>query len=168
MKIQKQALWCIIFILTIFLLILAPKRCQNEGNGPSTVVLHDTIIDLVWDTSYVTHTVTVMLPTHDTIWRDSVRIDSVVVEVPISRYIFDTTLTTDTTELDLSVRVSGFAVSLDTLAYGFQYVPKTIPKERRFGVFLGPMIGVSSDRRLSVGVGVGFGMKLFPLKTSHL
>lgn len=169
MKTQKQALLCIIFALSVILLILVPKRCRNEQNGANPVIIRDTLVSVIWDTVMLDRYETVVLPLTDTLWRDSVRVDSVHVEVPIYRYAYDTTLKTDTTELDLSVRVSGFGVSLDTLAFGFRYTPKaTVSKERRFGVFVGPMIGVSSNRRLSVGVGIGFGMKLFPLKTSHL
>lgn len=161
MKIQKQALWCIIFTLSVILLVLVQKRCRNEGNVANSVVyVHDTITDMVWDTSYVTHTVTVMLPLHDTLWKDSVRVDSVRVEVPISRYIYDTTLTTDTTELDLSVRASGFAVSLDTLTYTLRYNPTTIPEERRWGIFAGPVVGIGTNGRLCVGFGAGFGVKI--------
>lgn len=159
MKTQKQALWFIIFSLFVILLVIAPKRCRNEGNGPSTVVLHDTLVSVVWDTVMLDHFETVVLPLTDTLWRDSVRVDSVRVEVPISRYTYDTTISTDSTELGLRLSVSGFAVSLDTLAYTLKYTPKTFSKERRFGLFVGPMVGIGKDG-LCAGIGAGIGVKL--------
>lgn len=160
MKTQKQALLCIIFTLSVILLILVPKRCRNEGNGANPVIIRDTLVSVIWDTVMLDHYETVVLPLTDTLWRDSVRVDSVRVEVPIYRYAYDTTLTTDTTELDLSVRVSGFGVSLDTLAYTLRYTPTTIPEERRWGIFAGPVVGIGTNGRLCVGFGAGFGVKI--------
>ncbi len=159
MKIQKQALWCIIFALSVILLVLGQKRCENEQNGANPVYIRDTLVSVIWDTVMLDHYETVVLPLHDTLYKDSVRVDSVRVDIPIYRYVYDSVITTDTTELDLSVRVSGFGVSLDTLAYTLRYTPTTIPEERRFGVFVGPMIGIGKDG-LCAGIGVGVGMKL--------
>ena len=162
MKIQKQALWCIIFTLSVILLVIVPKRCENKENGANPVYIRDTLVSVIWDTVMLDHYETVVLPLTDTLlYKDSVRVvDSVKVELPVYRYAYDTAIFTDTTELDLSVRVSGFGVSLDTLAYLFHYTPKaTISKERRFGVFVGPMIGIGKDG-LCAGIGVGIGLKL--------
>jgi hypothetical protein len=161
MKIQKQAIWCIIFTLSIILLILVQKRCQNEGNGANAVYIRDTLVSVIWDTVRLDHYETVVLPLHDTLYMDSVRVDSVRVDVPIYSYKWDSVFTTDSTELDLSVRASGFAVTLDTLAYSFRYTPTaTFNKGSRWGIFAGPVVGIGTNGRLCVGFGAGFGVKI--------
>ena len=105
------------------------------------------------------------LPTTDTIVIDSVKIDSVFVEVPISVYKLDTTFTTDTTNLNIRIQNSGFDVKLDSLYYRLEYqpTPPVIKKKRhRFGFYIGPSIGISYDWTTgktlpSVGIGIGIG-----------
>jgi hypothetical protein len=70
-------------------------RYSSPQLEPVTDTVTDTITDWQHDTVFRVDTKVVKLPIHDTTTlTDSLRItDSVLVEVPISRYRYDTTLT---------------------------------------------------------------------------
>ena len=89
------------------------------------------------------------------------RVDSVFVEVPISVYKFDSTFTTDTTQLNLSIRNSGYDVKLDSLFYKFEYTPRPQKKTNFFKEHFKFGAGVSTgygcfSKQPDVFVGVGF------------
>lgn len=164
----------IIFILVVIVVLLFTTLAVVVSNHrtskqpvpqPQIIVITDTISKVVYDTVYIKEYKTVKLPTTDTLYRDSLRIDSVFVEVPISVFQLDTTFCTDSTRLDLHIINSGFDVKLDTLYYRLEYKPTTIklPKKRhRFGFYIGPSVGISYDWTTgktlpSVGIGVGIG-----------
>lgn len=133
-KIKKYAPWCIIFFLVVLVSILTLKIHQRPQNDPQTVIIHDTITQVEFDTIYLDHWKTVKLPIHDTtlycITDTLTLVDSVEVEIPIYHYAVDTTFTTDTTKFDLGLRLTGYDVSLDTLLYEFDYHQ---PRPRRSG-----------------------------------
>ena len=95
-------------------------------NPTNTIIVSDTIINIVYDTVYLERYKTVKLPITDTLYRDSVKIDSVFVEVPISTYKLDTVFKTDTTRLDLHIINSGFDVKLESLYYRLEYKPSPV------------------------------------------
>ena len=152
-------------ILLVVVLFIKTEKCYQEARKqPKTVYLTDTITNVLYDTVFLVEYKTVKLPIHDTlnqtIIRDSLRIDSVFVEVPISKYQLDTTFTTDTTQLNLSIRNSGYAVKLDSLSYNFKYTPRQ-PKTNffkehfKFGAGVGTGYGFFSKQPdIFVGVGV--------------
>ena len=164
----KQIIFILVVIIVILfttLAIVVTNHRTRKQPETKTIVITDTISKLVFDTVYIKEYKTVKLSTTDTIVIDSVKIDSVFVQVPISTYKLDTTFCTDTTRLDISIQNSGYDVTLDTLSYKFTYqpTPPVIKKKRhRFGIFVGPAVGVGYDwttgRTLpSVGVGIGIG-----------
>ena len=154
-----------IFILITTLAIVVTNHRVQPVPPTKTIIITDTISKVVYDTIYLKEYKTVKLPTTDTLYIDSLRIDSIFVEVPISVYKLDTTFCTDSTRLDLHIINSGFSVTLDTLYYRLQYTPTPIKlpkKKHRFGFYIGPAVGISYDWTTgkvlpSVGIGIGIG-----------
>lgn len=163
MKNSKTPLYLIIFLLASLLSISLIKTSQMTQKPPKTefIELRDTITEIKWDTITLSKEKTVLLPVKDTLYilkNDTLTvIDSVEVILPINRYEVDTTLTTDTTTLNLSIIASGYDVTIDTLTYNLKYTTK---KRTSFGIFAGPMVGFSFNGKPTVGVGVGVGIFL--------
>ena len=148
------------FVIVVLLLLVALlsiemnkyyQKTQEKPLQPEKVYLTDTITitNVVYDTVYLERYKTVKLPTTDTLilTNDSLRIDSVFVEVPISVYKFDSTLTTDTTCLNIRIQNSGYDVKLDSLSYKFEYTPRP-PKTNFF----------KEHFNFGAGVSTGFGV----------
>ena len=161
--IVKSMLILTVIYLLLFFLVKTNRTCQViQEKQSQPVILTDTIVNVEWDTVYLELYKTVKLPVVDTLIliNDSIRVDSVFVEVPISIYKFDTTFKSDTTQLNLSIRNSGYSVKLDSLFYSFTYKPthqKTnfFKEHFKFGVGIGTGFGVFSkkpDVFLSIGV----------------
>ena len=137
-------------ILLVVLLSIKTEKCYQEARKqPKTVFLRDTLTNVVYDTVFINNFETVKLRTTDTLIliNDSIRIDSVFVEVPISIYKFDTCLTTDSTNLNIRIQNSGYAVKLDSLSYNFKYTP-THQKTNFF----------KDHFKFGAGAGLGFGV----------
>ena len=162
-KTLKTVLLTTLILLVVLLSIKTEKCYQEARKQPKTVYLTDTITNVLYDTVFLVEYKTVKLPIHDTInqtiIRDSLRIDSVFVEIPISKFQLDTTFTTDTTVFNLSIRNSGYAVTLDTLSYNFKYTPRP-PKTNffkdhiKFGAGVSTGFGVFS-KKLDIFLGFG-------------
>ena len=154
----------VLVLLVVLLSVKSMKYYQKSQEKPETIYLTDTITNVLYDTVFVDHFEKVKLPTTDTLIliNDSIRIDSVFVEVPISVYKFDSTFTTDTTQLNLSIRNSGYAVTLDTLSFNFKYTPthqKTnfFKEHFKFGAGVSTGFGVFSKKPdIFVGVGLQY------------
>ena len=160
-EIIKSMLILTVIYLLLFFLVRTNRQSQVIQEKPETIYLTDTITNVVYDTLFVDHFETVKLPLIDTIIRDSLRIDSIFVEVPISKFQLDTTFTTDTTQLNLSIRNSGYAVTLDTLSYHFEYTPT---KTKKIHWFIGPSLGIGYDfttGKLIPTIGIGLIIKRF-------
>lgn len=149
-KTLKTVLLTTLILLVVLLSIKTEKCYQEARKQPKTVYLTDTITNVLYDTVFLVEYKTVKLHIHDTlnqtIIRDSLRIDSVFVEIPISKYSVDTTFVTDSTVFNLSIRNSGYAVTLDSLSYNFKYTP-TSNKTNFF----------RDHFRFSLGAGAGYG-----------
>ena len=169
----RQLIFClvvtIVLLFTTLAIVLTNHRTRKQPvPQPKTLIVSDTITKVVYDTVFIREYKPVKLPVTDTIVIDNVKIDSILVEVPISVYKLDTTFCTDSTRLNLFIQNSGFNVSLDTLSYKFTYQPTSpvIKKKRhRFGFYIGPAVGISYDYKTgktlpSVGVGIGVGWSL--------
>ena len=162
-EIIKSMLILTVIYLLLFFLVKTNRTCQVIQEKPSQpVIITDTITNVLYDTVFIDHFETVKLPVTDTLIliNDSIRIDSVFVEVPISIYKFDTTFLTDTTSLNIRIRNSGYAVTLDTLSYNFKYTPRP-PKTNffkehfKFGAGIGTGYGCFSKQPdIFIGVGV--------------
>ena len=144
-----------VFLTTLILLVVVlsikTEKCYQEARKqPKTVYLTDTITNVLYDTVFLVEYKTVKFHIHDTlnqtIIRDSLRIDSVFVEIPISKYQLDTCFTTDTTQLNLSIRNSGYDVKFDSLSYNFKYTPRP-PKTNFF----------KDHFKFGAGVSTGYG-----------
>lgn len=151
-------------ILLVVLLSVKSMKCyQKAQDKPEPVIITDTITNVLYDTVFFDHFETVKLPTTDTITiiNDSIRIDSVFVEVPISVYKLDTTFFTDTTCLNIRIQNSGFNVTLDSLSYYFEYTPRPQKKTNFFKEHFKFGAGVSSgygvfSKKPDIFLGVGF------------
>ena len=161
--IVKSMLILTVIYLLLFFLVNTNRTCQViQDKQSQPVIITDTITNVLYDTVFIDHFEKVKLQVVDTltIINDSIRIDSVFVEVPISVYRFDTTFFTDTTVFNLSIQNSGFNVKLDSLSYNFKYTPRP-PKTNffkehfKFGVGIGTGFGVFS-KKPDVFMGVGF------------
>ena len=165
---NKSKLNKIVFILVItnvifftIFSIITYRRVQPVPQT-KTITVTDTLTNVVYDTVFFDHFEIVKLPVVDTLIliNDSIRIDSVFVEVPISIYKFDTCFTTDSTNLNIMIRNSGFNVKLDSLSYSFTYKPthqKTnfFKEHFKFGVGAGAGYGCFS-KQPDIFLGIGF------------
>lgn len=164
MKETAKTFVIVILVLLVVLLSIKTEKCYQEARKqPKTVYLTDTLTQVMYDTIFIDHFETVKLPVVDTltIINDSLRIDSVFVEVPISVYKFDSTFTTDTTSLNIRIQNSGYDVTLDSLSYNFKYTPT---KTKKTHWFIGPSLGIGYDfttGKLVPTIGIGIIIKRF-------
>ena len=161
-EIVKSMLILTVIYLLLFFLVKTNRQSQViQEKQSQPVILTDTIVNVVYDTLFINHFEKVKLPVVDTVTiiNDSIRIDSVFVVFPISKYQLDTTFTTDTTSLNIRIQNSGYAVTLDTLSYNFKYTPRP-PKTNffkehfKFGAGVSTGFGVFS-KKPDIFVGVG-------------
>ena len=161
----KQILFILVVILlfTTLAIVITNHRVKPKQPETKTIVITDTISKVVYDTVFIDHYRTVKLPTTDTLYIDSLRIDSIFVEVPISMYKLDTTFTTDTTNLNIHIQNSGYDVKLDSLYYRLEYrqAPPVVPKKNYFRDHFRFGIGVSAgygffSKQPDIFVGLGF------------
>ena len=147
-EIVKAIFLLTVIYLLLFFLVNTNKQSQTKQPEPKTITVTETLTQVIYDTLFIDHFETVKLPVVDTITiiNDSLRIDSVFVEVPISVYKFDSTFTTDTTCLNIRIQNSGYAVTLDTLSYNFKYTPRP-PKTNFF----------KEHFKFGLGIGTGYG-----------
>ena len=161
-EIVKSMLILTVIYLLLFFLVKTNRTCQViQEKQSQPIIISDTLTQVIYDTIFIDHFETVKLPVTDTLIliNDSIRIDSVFVEVPISIYKFDTTFLTDTTSLNIRIQNSGYAVKLDSLSYNFKYTPRP-PKTNffkdhfKFGAGVSTGFGVFS-KKPDIFVGVG-------------
>ena len=153
----------IIILFTTLAISITNHRVKSKQPEPKTIIVSDTITNIIYDTVFIDHFVTKKLQLTDTIVIDSVKIDSVFVEVPISVYKLDTTFCTDSTRLNLFIQNSGYDVKLDSLYYKLEYrqVPIKLPKKNYFREHFRFGIGVSAGygfftKKPDIFVGLGF------------
>ena len=151
-KLQKIIYILIVIIVILFTtlaVVVTNRRVQRKQPEPKTIVVTDTITNIIYDTVYFNNYKTVKLQLTDTLIKDSIIIDSVFVEVPISVYKLDTTFCTDTTNLNIHIINSGYDVKLESIYYRFEYRP-TIPKLPKKNYF-------REHFRFGIGVSAGYG-----------
>ena len=150
----------VLAIAVLIGLLTAPHRQKN-------IYVTDTVTDTIthWqhDTVFRVDTKVVKLPVYDTTTlTDSLRItDSVLVEVPISRYRYDTTLTDTHSTTHLTASLSGYEVRIDTLAVTTTVQPviikESLPWYRRFRPSVGVGIGTNLKGEATTGIYLGVG-----------
>ena len=153
----------VVILFTTLAIVVTNHRTKQPVPTTKTIIITDTLTQVIYDTVYLKEYKTVKLPTTDTLIKDSLIIDSVFVEVPISVYKLDTTFTTDTTRLNLHIINSGFEVKLDSLYYRLEYKPTSpvVPKKNYFRDHFRFGVGVSAGygfftRKPDIFVGLGF------------
>jgi hypothetical protein len=154
----------IIIGLCIFIeykVIMLQKKVDNLTQITDTITVTDTITNWQSDTVYFSHYDTIKLPVVDTINDTIIKIDSILVQIPISTTVYDTTITDSTYKTSLRAITSGFNVSMDSLYLSTEIIkqePKITHKKwyNNFGVGVGLMYGTGG-----AGVGVGIMYKLF-------
>jgi hypothetical protein len=166
---KKETIKTILLIAVIYLLLFFLVKTNRQSQVTTEkqsqpVILTDTITNVVYDTVFLVNYKTLKLPTTDTtvyhITDTMTRVDSIEVEVPISKYELDTTFSTDTTKLNIRIQNSGYAVTLDSLSYKFEYTPthqKTnfFRDHFRFGLCAGAGYGLFTKKPdIFVGMGV--------------
>ena len=161
----KQIIFILVATIVILFTTLAIIVTNHRTKQPETktIVISDTISKVVYDTVYVKDYKTVKLPVTDTLYIDSVKIDSIFVEIPISVYQLDTVFYSDSTRLDLHIINSGFDVKLDSLYYKLEYrqAPPVVPKKNYFRDHFRFGVGVSAGygfftKKPDIFVGLGF------------
>ena len=165
-EIIKSMLILTVIYLLLFFLVKTNRTYQViQEKQSQPVILTDTIVNVEWDTIYLERYKTVKLPVVDsTVYyiTDTVtRVDSIEVEIPISKYSVDTTFTTDTTSLNIRIQNSGYEVTLDSLSYYFEYTPTS---KKKTHWFIGPSLGIGYDfttRKLVPTIGIGLIIKRF-------
>ena len=153
----------IVLLFTTLAIVITTHRTQKQPVPPTNIIISDTITNIIYDTIYFKEYKTVKFSTTDTIVIDSVKIDSIFVEVPISVYQLDTVFQTDSTRLDLHIINSGFEVKLDSLYYKLEYrqAPPVVPKKNYFREHFRFGLGVSAGygfftKQPDIFVGLGF------------
>lgn len=128
----ERFLFAAILIFNIVLVVKLLKTEKAVQTLPATIhteiIIHDTITQVQWKDRTAYRTDTVLLPVIDTI------IDSVTVQVPIDRYVFDTT----TEDGRVKITATGYNVEIDTIQMDRKITSDTIfipyqEKKWRFG-----------------------------------
>ena len=166
MKIEdsiKDLIVLIVYTAVMLTLGFIAGRCLAPEQETVIDTVTDTITDWQYDTVYRVDTRVVKLPIHDTTTvTDSLWLtDSVLVEVPISRYRYDTTLTDTHSTTRLTASLSGYEVRVDTLAVTTTIEPiiikETLPWRKRIRPSVGVGIGTNLKGEATAGVFVGIG-----------
>ena len=162
----KQILFILVVIIvllfTTLAIVITTHRTRKQPVTPKTIIISDTITQVIYDTIYIKEYKTVKLPVTDTLIKDSIIIDSIFVQVPISTYELDTVFQTDTTILNIHIQNSGFDVKLDSLYYRLEYtIPPVVPKKNYFREHFRFGVGVSAgygffSKQPDIFVGLGF------------
>lgn len=138
-------------------------RCLAPEQETVIDTVTDTITDWQYDTVFRYDTKVVKLPVHDTTTvTDSLWLtDSVLVEVPMMRYRYDTTLADTHSTTRLTATMTGYEVRVDTLTVSTTILPviikETIPWQKRFRPSVGVGVGTNLKGEATAGVYVGIG-----------
>ena len=166
MKIEdsiKDLIVLIVYTAVMLTLGFIAGRCLAPEQETIIDTVTDTITDWQYDTVFRVDTRVVKLPIHDTTrMTDSLWLtDSVLVEVPISRYRYDTILKDTHSTTRLTASLSGYEVRVDTLAVTTTIEPiiikETIPWRKRIRPSVGVGVGANLRGEATVGVFVGIG-----------
>lgn len=168
---EKYILPVLVLIVAVVCSVLVTKSCSKPKIEERVVTITDTITNVMFDTCYLKEVKVEKFKITDTlnqiVYRDSLVVDSVFVEVPITSYEVNKIFENDSSDLKLHLMMSGYSVSLDTLSYELNYRFSTVQlqkSKRRVGFFVGPVfgIGVESSEKVvpTIGLGCGIGISL--------
>lgn len=164
---MKKAVTTVVYFCIVLGLVVL-SWCLGRLTAPAeftyvTDTVTDTITDWQYDTVYRVDTRVVKLPIHDTTTvTDSLWLtDSVLVEVPISRYRYDTILKDTHSTTRLTASLSGYEVRVDTLAVNTTIQPiiikEAISWQKRFRPSVGVGVGTNLKGEATAGVYFGIG-----------
>ena len=166
MKIEdsiKDLIVSIVYTAVMLTLGFIAGRCLAPKQETVIDTLTDTITDWQYDTVFRIDTKVVKLPVHDTTTvTDSLWLtDSVLVEVPMMRYRYDTTLADTHSTTRLTATLSGYEVRVDTLTVNTTIQPiiikEAIPWQKRFRPSVGVGVGTNIKGEATVGIYLGVG-----------
>ena len=147
----KILLMAAVCVLAVALVVMVCRDSEPAPTAP--LVLHDTIYRT--DTVIEHHTTTRYLTRHDTciiVHRDTLR-DTLHIEIPIAhRQYTDTLIRTDTAQIAVDIRYSGYRARLDSVGISYTLRPIAQMQTKRSG--WGQFVGI--------GVGVQYGLGVNP------
>lgn len=164
-SVLKSILIGFICLLTGFLLGGGIFYCYNKNKPTETIYLRDTIsvpyevIKYKTKVEYVTQ--------YDTIiYRE---FDTIKVQIPIEHKVYTDTLKTDTTDVKVNIKYSGYKAQIDNLWIDYTYKQKESLKSKKKGKFgqsvvigiqAGYGLGISTTPRFEpyIGIGVTYGI----------
>ncbi len=159
----KTLVVVLVFTAVMLTLGFIAGRCSAPEQESVIDTVTDTITDWQYDTVFRYDTKVVKLPVHDTTTvTDSLWLtDSVLVEMPMMRYRYDTTLADTHCTTRLTASLSGYEVRVDTLTVNTTIQPviikETIPWQKRFRPSVGVGVGTNLKGEATVGVYFGVG-----------
>lgn len=159
----KDLIILIVYTAVMLTLGFIAGRCLVPKQEYVIDTVTDTITDWQHDTVFRVDTKVVKLPIHDTTTvTDSLWLtDSVLVEVPMMRYRYDTTLTDTQSTTRLRATLSGYEVRVDTLTVNTTIQPviikEAIPWQKRFRPSVGVGVGTNLKGEATVGIYLGVG-----------
>lgn len=146
--------------LALYAWHLGNKVKELTNQDPVTVIDTVTLTNWQYDTVYYTNTKVETLKVVDTNWLTDTLTDSVYVkvEVPIYTYVFDTLISTDTTQTHLRAVLEGMEVRLDTFTIDWKIMHQEAEKApKKWYQHLGPSLGVGyGTGGWGAFVGVGY------------
>lgn len=145
--------------LVLYTWHLNAKVEQLSNLEPVQVTDTVTLTNWRYDTAYITNTKVETLRLVDTAWLSDTVTDSVYlqVEVPISKYVYDTLISTDSSKTHLRAVCEGFEIKFLSLSAEWSLTPQKAQKTRNMGCLrFGPAVGVGyGTGGWGVFVGVG-------------
>ncbi len=135
--------------LALYAYTLNRKVEQLSNLEPVQVTDTLTLTDWKYDTAYIAKTKVETLRLVDTLCTKVTDTLYAQVEVPISMYVWDTLLQTDSSKTQIKAVCEGFAITLDTLSIQWQKVAPT--------PCLGPLRPSKWYQHIAPAVGVGYG-----------
>lgn len=156
-SVLKSILIGFICLLTGFLLGGGGFYYYYKNKPSETIYLRDTVsipyevIKYKERVKYVTEFDTIIC-----VVRDSV-VDTVRIELPIEHKVYQDTITTDTTNINIGIEYSGYRAQIDNLWIDYTYKQREPLKSKKKGKF-----GQSIVVGVQAGYGIGIPVKFQP------
>lgn len=165
--ITHTAEWVLLAIITVLLVFTAYKSYKIKGKIETitvtdTIALTDTITNWEPEYVYLSHFDTIKLPVIDTVNDTIIKIDSVLVQIPISIYQYDTVISDTNYRTSLKAVLSGFGVSVDTLCLSTEIIQQQTKNSSKWYNNICPSAGVGFGTG-GFGFFVGIGYKIFSI-----
>lgn len=161
--ITHTAEWVLLVILDLLFIFTAYKAYTLKHDveyitTTDTIFVSDTITNLQYDTVYFSHYDTAFLPVVINDTTTVVKVDSVFVQIPISTYHYDTTITDTNYTTQFSATVSGFNVTVDTCTINTKIMPVQF-KKQPFWHNIVPAVGIGyGTAGWGAFVGIGYNL----------